>query len=406
MATTVLTRALNGRTKNVTIAVGIAVIVALVAVVVVVVHASTSSASPAPARQQAAPAASSSSSRQSPAPIAPMTVTAITPGNGADGVATNAVLTVDYSLPPSETSPTPTISPAVPGSWTRSGAVMSFVPAGGWVPYTVEHVTVPAGVTATVDGQTVTSTQAVSSGFTVQAGSETRLEQLLAQLRYLPFTFVPSTPLSGRVTSAGEGPAATTAVSTSPVAGALEWTWASVPPTLKSLWTPGQYNVMVKGAVMAFESDHDMKMDGSAGAAVWSALLTAAANGQNDANPYFYLVASKSLPEKVTVYRNGQPVYSTLANTGVSGADTEAGTFPVYERFRSTTMSGTNPDGSKYNDPDIPWVAYFNGGDAVHGFVRGSYGYPQSNGCVEIPVSNAATVWGMDPYGTLVTVTT
>jgi lipoprotein-anchoring transpeptidase ErfK/SrfK len=68
-------------------------------------------------------------------------------------------------------------------------------------------------------------------------------------------------------------------------------------------------------------------------------------------------------------------------------------------------MKGTNPDGTKYDDPAIPWVAYFNGGDAVHGYPRSTYGWPQSNGCVELPVSNAATVWPMDTYGTLVTVT-
>ena len=36
-------------------------------------------------------------------------------------------------------------------------------------------------------------------------------------------------------------------------------------------------------------------------------------------------------------------------------------------------MKGTNPDGSKYADP-VSWIAYFNGGDAVHGFYRSSYG--------------------------------
>ena len=406
MAATVLTKALNGRAKNVTIAVGIVVVLALVTGIVFAVHASTSSADPAPAagRQPVAPAHTSTTTSPAPPPV--LAVTSITPGNGTNGVATNAVLTVNYSLPPTESTPTPTISPVVPGSWTRSGDLMTFVPTGGWVPYTVEHVTVPAGATATVDGHTVTSTQAATSTFQVETGSETRLEQLLAQLHYLPFTFVPSSPLSGRVNSGGTATtAATPAVSTSALAGTLEWSWPTVPATLKALWTPGQYNTMVKGAVMAFESDHNMRMDGQAGAGVWTALLAAAANGQNDSNPYDYLVASKSLPEKLTVYRGGQVIYTTLANTGVSGADTQSGTFPVYERFRTTTMSGTNPDGTKYNDAGIPWVAYFNGGDAVHGFVRGSYGWPQSNGCVEIPVSNAAQVWNMDPYGTLVTVT-
>ncbi|HVV17792.1 MAG TPA: L,D-transpeptidase family protein, partial [Pseudonocardiaceae bacterium] len=352
-----------------------------------------------------APAATRSSSTRAPAPAGPLTVTSISPRNGLHDVATSALLTVDYSLPVDASSPTPTLSPAVPGTWTRSGSVMTFVPAGGWVPYSTEHVTVPAGATATVGGTTITSTKAVSSSFQVQPGSETRLEQLLAQLHYLPFTFVPATPVRADVVSGGTPQARSTVISTSPLAGSLRWSWPTVPATLRALWKPGHANVMVQGAVMAFQSDHDMKMDGVAGPQVWKALLAAAAKGQNDKNPYDYLVASKSLPEKLTVYRDGKVIYTTLANTGVPGADTQAGTFPVYLRFKSTTMRGTNVDGTKYDDPGIPWVAYFNGGDAVHGFVRGAYGFPQSNGCVELPVSNAAKVWTMDPYGTLVTVT-
>ena len=49
-------------------------------------------------------------------------------------------------------------------------------------------------------------------------------------------------------------------------------------------------------------------------------------------------------------------------------------------------------------------MSYFNGGDALHGYVRASYGFPQSDGCVEMPPANAAVVWPMTPIGTLVTV--
>jgi len=49
--------------------------------------------------------------------------------------------------------------------------------------------------------------------------------------------------------------------------------------------------------------------------------------------------------------------------------------------------------------------AYFNGGDALHGFVRPGYGYPQSLGCVEMTYSAAATVFPYTPIGTLVDVT-
>ncbi|HUD17730.1 MAG TPA: L,D-transpeptidase, partial [Acidimicrobiales bacterium] len=91
-------------------------------------------------------------------------------------------------------------------------------------------------------------------------------------------------------------------------------------------------------------------------------------------------------------------------NTGAPGADTVDGTYPVFEHVTSSRMVGTNPDGSTYNDPDVPWASYFNGGDALHGFVRATYGSPQSNGCVEMSIADAARVWPLTPIGTLVTV--
>jgi lipoprotein-anchoring transpeptidase ErfK/SrfK len=336
----------------------------------------------------------------------PLTVSAISPLTGTSGVATDAALTVTYSAPLSTMPPAPQLNPPVVGNWAKQGNTLTFTPSGGWFPLATETVTVPPGATAMIGGARATSTSPTTTTFTVANGSETRVEQMLAELNYLPFNFEPSAPLPAKVTSAlDDEPTTVGTVSTSPLAGTLNWSWTNVPPTLSPLWKPGQANTMDKGAIMAFENDHGMKMDGVAGTSVWTALLTAVANRQTDPNIYTYLVASETVPETLTVYRDGQAVYTSKSNTGVAGATTQKGTFPVYERFKSTEMKGTNPDGTKYDDPDIPWVAYFNGGDAVHGYPRATYGWPQSNGCVELPISNAATVWPMDTYGTLVTVT-
>ena len=92
-------------------------------------------------------------------------------------------------------------------------------------------------------------------------------------------------------------------------------------------------------------------------------------------------------------------------NTGIPPAPTAQGMFAVFEHAPSVTMSGTNPDGSHYSDPGVPYVSYFNGGDALHGFLRASYGSAQSLGCVEMPYSEAAAVYPYTPIGTLVDVT-
>ncbi len=95
------------------------------------------------------------------------------------------------------------------------------------------------------------------------------------------------------------------------------------------------------------------------------------------------------------MYQNGAAVYSTLVNTGVLGAITDNGTWPVFACHTVTTMSGTNPDGSHYSDPWIPWVSYFpRWGRSARVRAGPTTASPRSDGCVEMPIANAQTVFG------------
>ena len=326
-------------------------------------------------------------------PARPLGVLATDPASGATGVAPDAVLTVAFNEPLAAGSAQPTLMPPVAGSWTAEGpTTLAFHAQAGLPPGVQETIEVPAGAAGVRAANGVGLAQDVTIAFTVAPMSVLRTQQLLAQLGYLPLTFTAAAPPA-------PGAAATDQ------AGSFSWKWTSMPASFSSLWSPGQPNVVTQGAVMAFEADHGLGTDGVAGPQVWGALLAAAAAGQDDGNPnYDWVDVSTTLPESVTVWRNGAAVYTTAANTGVHGAETEAGTWPVYARYTSTTMSGTNLDGSHYDDPGVPWVSYFHGGDALHGFVRPSYGTPQSLGCVEMPPSNAGVVYPMTPLGTLVTV--
>jgi lipoprotein-anchoring transpeptidase ErfK/SrfK len=157
---------------------------------------------------------------------------------------------------------------------------------------------------------------------------------------------------------------------------------------------------------VSFERQNGLTVDGVAGPEVWKALLANLALGKGDATPYSYVFVSKTpLPETLTLYVNGAVKYGgVLVNTGAPGATTLDGTYPVFEHVKASDMKGTNITGSTYNDPTVPWASYFNGGDALHGFDRSSYGTPQSDGCVEMPPANAAVVYPLTPIGTLVTV--
>ncbi len=157
---------------------------------------------------------------------------------------------------------------------------------------------------------------------------------------------------------------------------------------------------------MKFENTHEITVDGLAGPAVWRALLSDAIAGKRQTSGYTYVYVHREVPEVLTLWHDGHTVLTSAANTGIAGAETELGTFPVFEHIPEGTMSGTNPDGSHYNDPGIKWISYFNGGDAIHNFDRASFGTPQSLGCVELPLAAAAEVWPYTPIGTLVTIET
>ncbi len=221
------------------------------------------------------------------------------------------------------------------------------------------------------------------------AGSELWLEQLLASQNYLPVSFRSSV---GDDSALRPGP------------GSFAWRFSKLPTALRSQWHAGIAGVLVRGAIMRFQDAHHLASTGVANGKTWAALLHAGALGESNPGGYNYVVVSMANPETLTLYVNGVQTFRTTVNTGIPQSPTATGTYPVYLRYTTTTMSGTNPDGTKYHDTGIPWVSYFNGGDALHGFIRSSYGSLQSLGCVEMRFSDAKIVWPFTPIGTLVTV--
>ena len=171
-----------------------------------------------------------------------------------------------------------------------------------------------------------------------------------------------------------------------------------------ALWKTGQPNEITRGAVMMFQHEHHLAVDGIAGPQVWQALLTDTITGKHRSAGYSYVYVHRNLPQLLTLWHNGRTVLTSPGNTGVPAAPTALGTLPVFEHIPVGTMSGTNPDGTHYNDPGIRWISYFHGGEALHAFNRASFGTPQSLGCVELPLAAAAKVWPYTPIGTLVTI--
>jgi peptidoglycan hydrolase-like protein with peptidoglycan-binding domain len=307
----------------------------------------------------------------------------------------NTPISLTFSKPVSSAlnGSMPPVSPITTGTWHQVNThTIVFRPEG--YGYGVgAHVTVglPAGVKL-IGGQANGSSQ--YGAWTVPAGSTLRLQQVLATLGYLPLSFKgkPVAPT----------PQAQENAAINPPSGKFDRRYGNEPSALSSMWQPGAAGVMTRGAVMAFENDHGLTPDGTAGPSVWKALLTAAITGHSSSFGYTFVSVSEGSPESIDVWHNGKSVVAGPVNTGIPSAPTAQGTFPVFSHSPSVTMSGTNPDGSHYSDPGVPWVSYFNGGDALHGFLRASYGTAQSLGCVEMPYAQAAAVYPYTPVGTLV----
>jgi L,D-transpeptidase catalytic domain len=329
-------------------------------------------------------------------------VLATSPAAGSRiGPATPLYLT--FSKPVSEVlgSAGPTLSPSTSGAWREVNShTLEFKPSGFGAPLGSQlnlHLPRQVSVTASDSGGLHT-TQNVS--WTVPTGSTLRLHQLLAQAGYLPVEWSAS---DGEV---ARTPSAEAQAAVDPPPGKFSWRYGNTPHQLVEKWNPNEATIVTKGAVMKFENNNEMTVDGIAGASVWRKLLADAIAGKHLDEAYSYVYVHREIPETATLWSAGRTVITSPANTGISGAETELGTFTVFEHIPEGTMSGTNPDGSHYEDPGIKWISYFNGGDALHNFDRASFGTPQSLGCVELPLEASAEIWKYTPIGTLVTVET
>jgi peptidoglycan hydrolase-like protein with peptidoglycan-binding domain len=338
-------------------------------------------------------------------PAAALQLVSMTPAAGAQGVNGTGPIRVQFSAPLAPNSPLPTLTPSVSGQWAVQGDTAVFTPAVGWYQQTKVTVKIPGGLAGVVsangatagDGGTLGSN--LSPSFTTASFSTMRLQQLLAQQGYLPMTW---TAAPGPAIAAGDGKAQLAAAYQAPT-GTFSWQ-SGWPWMLRKQWTAGSGNILNVGAIRAFESVHGMTMDGIAGNAFWSGLFTAAAKGQQNLNGYTYAIANQRYPISLTIWHDGKVVLESAANTGIPASPTVDGTFPVYLKYYFSYMKGTNPDGSKYDDP-VYYASYFNGGDAVHQFSRYSYGSYQSLGCVELPFDEAKQAYPYLTYGSLVTVT-
>ncbi len=104
--------------------------------------------------------------------------------------------------------------------------------------------------------------------------------------------------------------------------------------------------------------------------------------------------------QRLYAHENGQIVFTTLISSGRSPYRTPIGRFRVWAKVRRQTMSGPG-----YRLPNVQWVMYFAGENAIHGtYWHNNFGRPMSHGCVNATNKAARWLYNWAPYGTIVVV--
>ena len=106
----------------------------------------------------------------------------------------------------------------------------------------------------------------------------------------------------------------------------------------------------------------------------------------------------------VTAYEGATVVHGPVSIVdGGAATPTVTGTYKVYLQYESQTMRGLEPNGNEYVAENVPWVSYFYQGYAFHGAGwRSSFGYSDSHGCVNMPISEAQWIYNWVDTNTVV----
>ncbi|RZD15789.1 MAG: hypothetical protein EVJ46_09725 [Candidatus Acididesulfobacter guangdongensis] len=183
-----------------------------------------------------------------------------------------------------------------------------------------------------------------------------------------------------------------------------KWRWKNLPDSFIKDWKPDYFSAILEGAAMNFQHQNKLRITGRINENVWKTAFKDLRNHKTNKYGLTVVWADKTFPKTLHLWKNGKNILVSFVNTGVFDAPTYNGIFPVYERYFEATMSGKTPWHQPYDDKNIPFINYFDFGEAIHGFPRGMYGINKSLGCLELPLRNAWIIWKQINYGTMVDV--
>lgn len=124
------------------------------------------------------------------------------------------------------------------------------------------------------------------------------------------------------------------------------------------------------------------------------------------ATPHDKWIAVDLSSKVLYAYEKTQLVRTFLISAGAPETPTVEGTFAINSKLVSQDMAGPNADGSRFFQPDVPYVNYFYADYAIHGVYWRPDSYlgsiNASHGCVGMNVSESAWLFNWAPIGTTV----
>lgn len=99
---------------------------------------------------------------------------------------------------------------------------------------------------------------------------------------------------------------------------------------------------------------------------------------------------------------NGAVVDSWPISSGIAESPTTTGHFTVqsHHDVQTMTSSSATDDYWNYEVPNVQWIMYYYGGEALHGvYWHNDFGNPRSHGCVGMPNYRAKQIYDWMPNG-------
>ena len=104
--------------------------------------------------------------------------------------------------------------------------------------------------------------------------------------------------------------------------------------------------------------------------------------------------------QRVYAYEGDTMMNAFIVSTGTWQTPTVTGTYKIWIKLRSTTMTGPG-----YYLPNVPYTMYFYKGYGLHGtYWHHNFGVPMSHGCVNLSISDAEWLYNFASVGTTVNV--